>query len=172
MDEEIKFRCTKEEKDLLNTLSAEIKITKSDYLRHLINSREKPDIKETKRAKRDREGKIKELLGDNYYGLGKIGVNLNQIAHYFNLEHLKVFDIAEPTIERLLILDKLNPNDLDFIRGNLTNLNSSISYLKGLIEELLTNKSKVDDVSKENLEEARVRSQTLNQIKTGEEEND
>ena len=38
------FRLTKSEKELLGTLAADIEVSKSDYLRHVINNREKPKI--------------------------------------------------------------------------------------------------------------------------------
>lgn len=134
MEAIIKFRCQKEEKQLLENLAKDLKISPSNYLRAVINNREKPVIKI---AKEEKENRIENSLNNTYHSLGKIGVNLNQIAHYFNLEHLKSFDILEPKIEELLLTNKLNQNDSEFIRLNLQNLAKEISDLRIKIEELI-----------------------------------
>lgn len=126
-----KFRCTKSEKVLLKTLAKELEISRSDYLRHVINSREKPKIIPKGEGE---EEKTQELLKKNYHSLGKVGVNLNQIAHYFNLQHLKSFDILDVKIENLLLLDKVNKNELIFLRDNLVKLEEVVSDIKGKIE--------------------------------------
>ena len=135
-DTKINFRCTQEEKDLLTSLSSQIKISKSDYLRHLINNRETPIIREERKVEQEKEAEFTKALADSYYALGKVGVNLNQIAHYFNLEHLKALEASEPTIAALLLLDRLNTSDICFIRANLAELVLTISNLKELIEKL------------------------------------
>ena len=75
------FRLTKSEKELLGTLAADIEVSKSDYLRHVINNREKPKIVVKGESE---EEKTRKSLKENYQSLGKIGVSLNQISHYFN----------------------------------------------------------------------------------------
>lgn len=133
-----KFRCTKSEKALLKTLAEDIKISRSDYLRNLINSREKPKII----LKGESEGeKTQELLKKNYHSLGKVGVNLNQIAHYFNLQHLKSFDVSDAKIQDLLLLDKVNKNELIFLRENLEKLEEVVSDIKEKIEEYFSGDS-------------------------------
>ena len=82
----------------------------------LINNREKPKIVVKGESE---EEKTRKSLKENYQSLGKIGVNLNQISHYFNLEHLKSFDVLDPKIENILLLDRLQKNELIFLRENL-----------------------------------------------------
>ncbi len=145
MDAEFKFRCEQEEKDLLFALAKEVKIAPSEYLRLLIKNREKPIVRETWQAKRVREEEIKSSIIESCYNLGKVGVNLNQVAHYLNLEHLKALDVNEPTIEKLLLIDRLNSSDLTFIRENLSVLDGVTREIQTMIKELLANKPKSED---------------------------
>lgn len=132
------FRCTEFEKNLLQKLADEIKVSKSDYLRHVIRSRETPKI--LPKNEEGKEEKAEEFLIKNYYALGKIGVNINQIAWYFNLEHLKSFDNKNHTIEDFLLLDRARKSEIILLQESLVKLSENIDELKKTIEVRLNEK--------------------------------
>lgn len=132
------FRCTESEKNLLQKLADEIKVSKSDYLRHVIRSREIPKI--LPKTEQNEVQKTEEFLEKNYYALGKIGVNINQIAWYFNLEHLKSFDNKNHTIDDFLLLDRVKKSEIILLQESLSKLSENIDEIKKMFEARLNEK--------------------------------
>lgn len=133
METTIKFRCNLEEKNLLETLAQELRVSKSDYLRSLINNREKPELKP---KTKEQENLLAKSLENNYQNLSRIGSNLNQIAHFLNLENLKALDIPNPAIDSLLVCNHLTKEDLEYLKSDLKEAISNITEIKGSIEEV------------------------------------
>lgn len=80
--------------------------------------------------------KEREILYQNHHELQKIGVNLNQIAHFFNLEHLKNLNKKNRVPEDLLLIDKLHSEQIKEIKAILSKLDKKVDKAQQFLEEI------------------------------------
>ncbi|MDD2840003.1 MAG: plasmid mobilization relaxosome protein MobC [Rickettsiales bacterium] len=113
----LKVRVSEEIKTKLDRFCAKNKIKLSPYIRSIIEQSNNKEIKIITPQEI-------EVFSNIAYELQQIGTNINQISHYFNLEHLKLLDNDISKIEDLLMIDKCKKEQLDDIRNVLNILKS------------------------------------------------
>ena len=121
----LKARLTESEKNRIDTFCRENGITTSEFVREIIKKRDEKTVNIIGKEARMKE---RALIYNVIYQLQKIGVNINQISHYFNLKHLKNLERAK-SLEDMLIIDELKKEQLQNIRQNLKTLQQIIKNL-------------------------------------------
>ena len=96
-------------------------MTKSEFIRELIDKREFENIKIFLPEER-------EVFSEINFSLKKVGTNINQISHFLNLEHLKGMGNFK-SIEDLFVIDKLKEEKLDIIIADLNKLKKALIIL-------------------------------------------
>lgn len=81
-NQNIKVRVTDEEKSKIENICYKNNIKISDFIRDCIFKRDQKTIRILSRNE-------KEILQNIVFEINKIGINVNQIAYFFNLENLK-----------------------------------------------------------------------------------
>lgn len=77
----------------------------------------------------------REIFSEINLALNKIGTNVNQIAHFLNLEHLK--GMADfKSIEDLFVIDKLKESQIESLKKDLDKLYVIISQTKERLERI------------------------------------
>ena len=109
----------------------------SEFIRNLLKQSTKKNIKIT-------TSKEKIILYNLTYELQKVGTNINQIAHYFNLKHLKNLDKKADDLNKkstnkedltnLILIDKLQKEQLVDIQNTLNSLTSIIEIIANNLE--------------------------------------
>ena len=124
-DINIKVRITTEERKRLDNICKKLGVSKSFFIRNVVNLHIN-----TKTLNQDSRKELKDLT----YHIFKIGTNINQIAHYFNLEHLRISQqkkksvIQNTNYKQLLIIRKL-------LKVLNSKLNKTINFLNKAYEE-------------------------------------
>lgn len=125
--ERIIARIGEDEKKEITDFCKKNHISISDFIRELIRKKEQENI-------RIITNKEKEILYNLNYEFQKIGININQIAHYFNLEHLKNLSKNSKNFEDLVLLDKVKKEQLEEIKNLLSEveikLRKTANFLK------------------------------------------
>ena len=124
----LKVRVEPKWKDKIDKFCLKNNIKVSDYLRSLIKQSSKKTIRIT-------TNKEKIILYNLTYELQKVGTNINQIAHYFNLKHLKNLDKKTKSLDDLALVDKLQKEQLENIKNTLNSLASTIEIITNNLEE-------------------------------------
>ena len=125
---DLRVRITGEEKDKIADFCRKNKITKSEYIRNLIDQSDKKTV-------RIITGIERELFDDIHYELQKVGTNINQIAYFFNLQHLKNLDKENRSLEDLILLDKMKKEQLEVMQNSLNILSKEVANLSDKFEE-------------------------------------
>jgi TRAP-type mannitol/chloroaromatic compound transport system substrate-binding protein len=81
-DQRLIFRVTSDEKNQIENICYKNNIKISDFIRDCIFKRERKTIRILSKSE-------KEILQNMIFEINKIGININQIAYFFNLENLK-----------------------------------------------------------------------------------
>ena len=77
--------------------------------------------------------KDREIFSDINLALNKIGTNVNQIAHFLNLEHLKGMGNFK-SIEDLFVIDKLKEIQMEVLKKDLEKLSDVLDKMKKMLE--------------------------------------
>ncbi len=107
--ERIIARIDSDEKQKVMSFCAKNFLSISDFIRELIAKRDLEKIRIITQ-------KEKEILYNLHYEFQKIGINVNQIAHYFNLEHLKNLNKKNRLPEDLILIDKIKGDQIEEIK--------------------------------------------------------
>lgn len=116
--ENLKVRISEQSKRKIEKLCAKNNINISEYIRNIIDQNSEKEIKIITPQEI-------EIFSKIAYELQQIGTNINQISHYFNLEHLKLFDRDISKLEDLIMIDKCKKEQLDDIK-NILNILSDM----------------------------------------------
>jgi hypothetical protein len=81
-NQNIKVRVTEEEKNQIENICYKNNIKISEFIRDAVFKRDQETIRILSK-------KEKEILQNLIYEINKIGVNINQISYFFNVENLK-----------------------------------------------------------------------------------
>jgi hypothetical protein len=111
--QKITFRVSPEEKKIIKQYCEDNKTHISKILREVFVQR---DLKTINITKLEEIIEIKKAS----YQIKKIGNNINQIAHYLNLEHLRARYKKGFTLDDITILDKLQKEQLEEIKHLLS----------------------------------------------------
>ncbi len=79
--------------------------------------------------------KDREIFSDINLALNKIGTNVNQIAHFLNLEHLKGMGDFK-SIEDLFVIDKLKEIQMESLKKDLVRVSDVLDKIKKMLEEI------------------------------------
>ena len=134
----LKVRVEQKWKEKIDKFCLKNNIKVSDYLRSLIKQSSKKTIRIT-------TNKEKLILYNLTYELQKVGTNINQIAHYFNLKHLKNLDkkaadlnknsTKKEDLSNLILIDKLQKKQLEDIKNTLNSLTEIIEIITNNLEQ-------------------------------------
>ena len=134
----LKVRVETKWKEKIDKFCLKNNIKVSDYLRSLIKQSSKKTIRIT-------TNKEKLILYNLTYELQKVGTNINQIAHYFNLKHLKNLDkkaadlnknsTKKEDLSNLILIDKLQKEQLEDIKNTLNSLTEIIEIITNNLEQ-------------------------------------
>jgi antitoxin component of RelBE/YafQ-DinJ toxin-antitoxin module len=128
-NQNIKVRVTDEEKSQIENICYKNNIKISDFIRDCIFKREQKTIRILSKNE-------KEILQNIIFEINKIGININQIAYFFNLENLKKLQEKENILttfsdehikSAIDILNILNEK-YDNLESKLTNIYQNDSY--------------------------------------------
>jgi len=120
-DNNIKVRIDSQEKGKVEKFCAINGITISQYIRNLITQIDDKTIQIITPQEL-------ETFENITYELQKIGTNINQIAYYFNLEHVRLLDNFHQ-IQDILMIDKCKNEQLNGIKNTLTKLKIEMKNL-------------------------------------------
>lgn len=118
----LKVRISEDSRTKIDKFCAKNNINISQYIRNIISQSNKKEIKIITPEEL-------EIFSNIAYEFQKLGTNINQIAHYFNLEHLKLLDKDSSKLEDLLMIDKCKKEQLDYIKNSLNILGNEINNL-------------------------------------------
>lgn len=77
----------------------------------------------------------REIFEEINLALNKIGTNINQIAHFLNLEHLKGMGNFR-SIEDLFVIDKMKEAQIESLKSSLVGLDDVLVEMKKKIEKI------------------------------------
>lgn len=112
--ERIIARITEQEKEKITVFCNKNNINISKFIREIISKRNLETINIVTNNE-------KEVLDNLAYEIQKVGININQIAYFFNLEHLKNLDKNSKELNDILLLDTLKKEQLENIK-NIVNI--------------------------------------------------
>jgi len=78
----------------------------------------------------------REIFEEINLALNKIGTNINQIAHFLNLEHLKGMGGNFRSIEDLFVIDKMKEAQIESLKSSLVGLDDVLVEMKKKIEKI------------------------------------
>lgn len=121
----LKVRVDKTQRDDIRDFCKTHGIGQSEFIRTLIKKRDLNSIKIFTKDERENFEKVN-------LSLLQIGTNINQIAHFLNLEHLKSFGNFR-SIEDIVTIDKLKESQLNSLKNDLQILGKNIEQLSTLL---------------------------------------
>lgn len=127
-EELLRVRITKSQGEKVKNFCLKARIRKSEVIRNLIEQTDFEKIRIFTPEER-------ESFENINFSLQKIGTNINQIAHFLNLEHLKGFANFE-TIYDILTVDKLKESQIDLLRKSMGILGSEMAVLQQKLESI------------------------------------
>lgn len=127
----LKIRIEENQKQKIDKFCLKNSISISKFVRELI---EKKDLEEIKII----TNKEKLILYSLASEVKKVGVSINQIAHYFNLKHLKALD-SPKSLQDLFLIDDLTNQQLENIKKNLEMLSNQSDKIVNNIKEIYDN---------------------------------
>ncbi len=130
---DLRVRIDKNQKDEILAFCEKAQINQSEFIRNLIAQR---DLKEIKIF----SSKEREAFEEMNFSLQKIGTNINQIAHFLNLEHLKGFADFK-TIQDILTIDKLKESQINSLKISIKELSDQMIKLQNKLSEAYARKT-------------------------------
>lgn len=130
---DLRVRIDKSQKDEILAFCEKAQINQSEFIRNLIAQR---DLKEIKIF----SSKEREAFEEMNFSLQKIGTNINQIAHFLNLEHLKGFADFK-TIQDILTIDKLKESQINSLKISIKELSDQMIKLQNKLSEAYARKT-------------------------------
>lgn len=127
-EKSLRVRVTTLQLDEVKNFCEKAVIGQSEFIRNLIDQRDLKEIRIFTPAERETFEKIN-------FSMQKIGTNINQIAHFLNLEHLKGSANFE-TIHDILTVDKLKESQIDLLKKSMEVLGSEMAILQKKLESI------------------------------------